>query len=309
MRKSLTLLAVFFIAAITIAAAYSNSWIDGIFTGNGTLNTDIALPTWGANQNATVQIARNNTGGGGGQGSALDVYAGGGGYLERYWIDCAVDGGKCAVITIDYGGNLKMVTSLTVSGVVTDHNGRGQDLIPLLPTTDSYMIGVWSDISNGGNIYSAANQYATEGSSNAQTFVAMDGVAPRPNVRFAIDGISGALRWTNSTSNTFNGANWDTKFGRIDAGILGDPYTSLQTPHLDQPVGQKDVAGSIYIVAANTGTFTFNAPYTKAPICVASPTSLKRLTWWITSSPTGVTVNLSGVTTATFNYHCVGNPS
>jgi hypothetical protein len=139
-----------------------------------------------------------------------------------------------------------------------------------------------------------------------------DGVTTKPNVRFAIDGQSGALRWSNSTSNTYDGATWDAKFGRVAANILGDSTgtTSLQTYHLDQPSGKNEVAGTISIVAANNLSFAFVTAYAQAPICTISPRANPGgVTYWVTSTTTTVKVNLSAVSTLSFNYHCVGNPN
>jgi hypothetical protein len=326
LKTGIIVVAMVLVAGGLLAATYTNTWIDGIFTGNGTLTTDIALPMWGVNQNATLQVSKNGTGDGGGQGSAIDAYApgalggpGGGGFIQRWWVDGAVDGGRVTAVSINYGGHMKMRTALTVSGISKDLNGDGPNSIPLEPTSDAYMIGTWNDVANGANMYSAANGYANEGDSNSQVFVAMDGKVVdagigeyHPNVRFAIDGNSGALRWTHSTANTYNAATWDAKFGRVAANILGDSTgtTSLQTYHLDQPSGKNEVAGTISIVAANNLSFAFVTAYAQAPICTISPRANPGgVTYWVTSTTATVKVNLSAVSTLSFNYICVGNPN
>ena len=66
----------------------------------------------------------------------------------------------------------------------------------------------------------------------------MDGTSGylNANVRFAIDGTTGTLRWTNSTSNTYDGATWDMSYQSHGCNILGSttiasrPRTSTSRP-------------------------------------------------------------------------------
>jgi hypothetical protein len=314
------------VSVLVLGATWTNNWTDGLFSGNGSQTTDIATPMWGVNQNATVQISRNFSGDGGGQGAALDLYApgaiggaNGGGYIQRWWVDGAVDGGKLVAIEIDYGGHMHMLTSFTASGIVKDHNSTGSAGLPLNPYLDGYNIGAWNDTANGSAMVAAANGYAAEGDPSSQVFIAMDGHVVdagigeyNPNVRLAIDGNSGALRWSNSIANRYRDATWDAKFGRVAANILGDSTgtTSLQTYHLDQPSGKNEVAGTISIVAANNLSFAFVTAYAQAPICTISPRANPGgVTYWVTSTTATVKVNLSAVSTLSFNYICVGNPN
>jgi hypothetical protein len=324
MKKAIPIVAaaaILISAAFLLGATYSSSIDNGIITGNGSQTTNFGEQGFGTNQNAALQVSRNfavgysGAAGAGGQGSALDVYAGGdGGYIQRWWIDNpTVDGGKAAAILINNAGHFSMDTSMTISGLVAN-GGSASTYVPLHPTTDPYMLGISSDIGTGAAMYVNVCPPYTCSASNvaAQAFVAMDGTQPAysANVRFAISGQDGSLRWTNSTSNTFAGATWDTTFGRMAAGILGDSTTNLQTSHLDQPTAKKDMAGTISIVAAANGTLVFGTSYASAPICVASPLANPgAVTWWVTTTAAQVKVNLSAASTITFSYVCVGNPN
>ncbi len=71
-----------------------------------------------------------------------------------------------------------------------------------------------------------------------------------------------------------------------------------------------DGAGMLAVSAATSGSYTFTMAYVHAPACVASPTSNpSAVTWWVTTSTTAVTVNLSASSTLDFNYVCRGNPN
>ncbi len=305
--------------------AFTGTLPNAVITGNGTLSTDIAKPMWGTNMNAALQVSRNMTGDGGGQGSALDLYAGGdlggdpyniGGFVQRWFIDCATDGGKCVSMSFDYAGNFRLLGSMLASGIVLDHNSTGYAQLSVSPYDDGFNLGGWSDMAYGAAIVGAGNPYSNDGDANAQAFIALDGHAVdagigeyKPNVRFAIDGNSGKLRWTNSIANRYRDATWDATFGRVAAGVLGDQTTNLQTSHLIQPSGKNDIAGTISLVDAGSGSFSFGSSYAGAPVCTASPTSDPgAVSSWVTSTSSAVTVHVSAPATIVFNYTCVGNP-
>lgn len=92
---------------------------------------------------------------------------------------------------------------------------------------------------------------------------------------------------------------------KIDSG-----FNFSTTGHHNQAAANGDTAGQISISSATSGSKTFGAAYSSAPACTASPTSNPgSVVWWVTSSTTSVTVNLSASSTITFNYVCVGNPN
>ena len=80
--------------------------------------------------------------------------------------------------------------------------------------------------------------------------------------------------------------------------------------HLTAFAANNDLAGKITITAATNASLTFAKAFTSAPVCVAAPTSNPgATTWWVSTSTTAVTVNLSASSTITFNYICAGNPN
>jgi hypothetical protein len=80
--------------------------------------------------------------------------------------------------------------------------------------------------------------------------------------------------------------------------------------HLTTSAAGSDLAGTLSISAGTAGSHTFAAPFASAPVCVLAPTSNPGLlTWWVTTTTTAVTANLSAPGTLTFAYVCVGNPN
>jgi hypothetical protein len=79
--------------------------------------------------------------------------------------------------------------------------------------------------------------------------------------------------------------------------------------HLSQGAANADAAGKISIADATSGSRRFSRAFNSAPSCVAAPTSDPRgVTWWVTSTASAVTVNLSAPGAITFTYQCFGNP-
>jgi len=71
----------------------------------------------------------------------------------------------------------------------------------------------------------------------------------------------------------------------------------------------KDIAGTVVITASTTGTRKFdNTGLTSSPICTVTPTTSPATAgvYWVTTTPTVLTVNITNSTTITFNYICVG---
>lgn len=68
-----------------------------------------------------------------------------------------------------------------------------------------------------------------------------------------------------------------------------------------------DVRGTIAISAATSTSYTFPQAYNHAPDCVLTPTSNPgSLAWWVTTTSTAITANLSAAGTISFNYICLG---
>jgi hypothetical protein len=79
--------------------------------------------------------------------------------------------------------------------------------------------------------------------------------------------------------------------------------------HLNQLAANGDLGGRISISGAINGSKTFGAAFALPPVCVVSPTSNPGTTsWWVTTSTSAITINLSAPGTLTFDYTCHGNP-
>jgi hypothetical protein len=74
---------------------------------------------------------------------------------------------------------------------------------------------------------------------------------------------------------------------------------------------QQDLAGSITINSGTSTSFDFSTSYTNAPLVVVTPTSDTTAigAYWVTSTPSGFTVNIKNSGTVTFNYLVIGNGS
>lgn len=105
------------------------------------------------------------------------------------------------------------------------------------------------------------------------------------SARFAVSGSGYAQAW----SYTFDNAS-----GKIVTGVSGNT----------------DLTGTIAVNAASSATVTFPTPYGVPPVCTITPTANPgSMSWWVTTSATGVTANLSSAGTLIFNYICVGAQS
>ena len=80
--------------------------------------------------------------------------------------------------------------------------------------------------------------------------------------------------------------------------------------HIQTNLATSDIAGSISLSAATSGSQTFATPYSNAPICVITPTTNPAMkSFWVTTSTTVITANISTSATIIFNYVCIGNPN
>jgi hypothetical protein len=68
--------------------------------------------------------------------------------------------------------------------------------------------------------------------------------------------------------------------------------------------------GTINVTSASTASRKFVNFYNSPPLCVVTPTSNPGSTaYWVNSSTSALTINLSTAATMTFNYVCRGNPN
>lgn len=129
--------------------------------------------------------------------------------------------------------------------------------------------------------------------------------------------------WTNSSSSA---GTVDLGLARNAAGIL--EVNSGSTPifrdlklrnligggqgsHIQQSAANSDIAGTISISAATSASKTFTTAYTSAPICTITPKSDPTAAgvYWVTTSTSAVTANVSISATIDFAYICIGNPN
>jgi hypothetical protein len=100
------------------------------------------------------------------------------------------------------------------------------------------------------------------------------------------------------------------------AGTYGGSYyfdalsTAGPGSHFGQAEANGDLAGKISITGGTSGSHTFAAPFSSAPVCTAAPGSDPgKATWWVTVTASTITVNLSSPARIAFTYHCLGNPN
>lgn len=93
------------------------------------------------------------------------------------------------------------------------------------------------------------------------------------------------------------------------AGNFG--FSSGKGQHLVTQAANNDLTGTVTVSASTTGSLTFTTPYTNAPKCSISPQSDPTTTgtYWVTTSTTAVTANVSISGTISFTFVCVGNPN
>lgn len=108
---------------------------------------------------------------------------------------------------IDNSGGVSMRTSLTVSGT-SSGTGASYNITP--PSTDPYMIGIWSDIN--GPAFQLKSTAAENGGYLISALNAAGGYV------WNVEGWNGALTWgsTNAAAHT----NYDVGLSRIGAGML-----------------------------------------------------------------------------------------
>jgi Repeat of unknown function (DUF5907) len=99
--------------------------------------------------------------------------------------------------------------------------------------------------------------------------------------------------------------------GDLGGTAAAPQVVSTHLSHLNQTVASGDVAGTVALSAATSGSHTFAMAFNSAPVCVLTPTSDpgSGLRYWVTATATQIAANVSSAMTITFNYHCAGNPN
>ena len=122
-----------------------------------------------------------------------------------------------------------------------------------------------------------------------------------------------AINWRNAGNSADLGLTLNGSDVFVFGATVNVPTLTMTAngSHINQFAAAKDIAGTIAIVAGTSAAHTFSTAYGSAPICTLSPITDPGLTqtWWVTTSTTVVTANISTSATITFNYICVGNPN
>jgi hypothetical protein len=92
-----------------------------------------------------------------------------------------------------------------------------------------------------------------------------------------------------------------------DMGV-GNLYV---TQHINSTTGNPDMAGQIQITSGTSASFTFENPYTDAPVVTITPNSDPTAVgaYWATSTAEGFEVFIKVSGTINFNYQIIGNPN
>ena len=99
--------------------------------------------------------------------------------------------------------------------------------------------------------------------------------------------------------------------GDLSGSANAPQVVSTHLGHLNQNSANGDIAGTVSLSSATSASHTFSVTFNSAPICVLTPTSDpgSGQRYWVTTTATTVTANVSAAATITFNYHCTGNPN
>lgn len=170
---------------------------------------------------------------------------------------------------------------------------------------DSWTI---QDVTGAGTNPVSTLTFSHSGSSTAtpNAQISLNGMMVAPNSITTPAGNTLILKTTTPSAGVYIAPG-----GTARVGIGSTGMTFEQTgDHFTNAAANSDLAGTIVITSATSVSQTFATAYTAAPVCVLTPTSNPgSLTWWVTTTTTSVTANLSASGTVTFNYICMGNPN
>jgi hypothetical protein len=109
---------------------------------------------------------------------------------------------------------------------------------------------------------------------------------------------TGTFQTMNSVGGSFTGL-------LNTAGIIASGNIQASNAVITGTSSNTDLAGAISLVAATSASYTFTGSWATAPRCTASPLAdLGGAHWWITTSTTTLTVNVSSASTIDFSYIC-----
>jgi hypothetical protein len=171
-------------------------------------------------------------------------------------------------------------------------------------------------IGGGGNIYEPLSAFRLQGPWNEYAII--QGYGPSTvGLDFwgqtwgSVGNVIPLNVWPTSGSNDYLAYNQSNKTWTLTAGSQGGSYsfgpTLMSLPgHFGS--SSSDAAGSVTISSSTSATVNFGTSYNSAPKCVVTPTSDPTSVgaYWVTSTTSGLTVNVHTSGTITFNYICVG---
>ena len=249
-----------------------------------------------------IHLFRNGIGSGMGYG--LDIASKGSDPSQTYELSMiSGDDNMTALIHIGNGGGIGNHQAYLIEGVKAEKHtkGRQNDVIVVddMNGTPVVIMGV-AAVNNSGEL---ANSVVKIIRSNARLFwFGLNRDNELPN------------GYTHTIDDEFNHRSFKDSAG--SAGIYGGSYyfdalsTAAPASHFGQAEANGDLAGKISIDGAASRSHAFSKPFTSTPVCTAAPTSDPgKTTWWVTTTASTVTINLSTPARISFTYQCFGNPN
>ena len=237
------------------------------------------------------------------------------------------------VTTIKYAH--KFMTQAAMAGVTaSSDSGVIQSYVTFSPASQSTMFAGFTSENIGSQSGTATGVmrafWANDTTSGVYDYRSLETASPSGNytrnligssiIPNAQDVLFGAPTYSaTSTSQTLSTATTVKITGAPSAGTnvtITNPYAlwiaggnARFDGHLVQGANN-DIAGTITLSAATSASYIFSKAYNSAPACVISPASNPgSAAWWVTTSPSTVTANVSASSSITFNYICHGNPN
>lgn len=240
---------------------------------------------------------------GSGMGYGLDIASKGSDPSQTYELSMiSGDDNMTALIHIGAGGGIGNHQAYLIEGVKAEKHtkGRQNDVIVVddMNGTPVVIMGA-AAVNNSGEL---ANSVVKIIRSNARLFwFGLNRDNDLPN------------GYTYTVHDEFNRRSFRDSAG--SAGTYGGSYyfdalsTAAPGSHFGQAEADGDLAGKISIAGAASGSHAFSKPFSSIPVCTAAPTSDPgKTTWWITTTASALTINLSTPARIVFAYQCFGNP-
>ena len=239
-----------------------------------------------------------------GHGYGLDIASSGGTPSQTYLFSMiSGDNNKTALIHIGPAGGIGKHQSYLFQGVKAEKHlpGTQNDVIVVdtLNGAPVTILGV-AAVNNSGE---AANSVVKVVGSNARLFwfgLNPDNALPNG--------------YAHTIDDQFNRRRYSDSAG--SAGTYAGSYyfdelsTASPSSHVGQAQANGDLAGRISVDGRASESHKFSTPFGSTPVCTVAPTSDPgKTTWWVTTVPSSVTVNLSTPARITFAYNCFGNPN